>query len=215
MALVPAALAILLAVLFILKFGYVLATAAALPATRGAMFTSTHPLRVEAALEALRLSPGELLYDLGCGDGRFLAAACRRGARAVGFELNGWAYLLARLRTFRLPQARVRLASFWEEDLSGADCVVCYLFPDVMAKLAAKLEAELRPGARVASCNFPLPGWRPERVIRLHHPTERDPIYLYGWGGAAPAGDAPRRAFLVVEPQAWRRQASQRPANGH
>jgi len=168
-----------LTALIAVKVCYVVGTGLALPKTRGAMFTSTHRLRVERAVDALRLVPGETLFDLGCGDGRFLVAACRRGARAIGYDVNAWAWFLARLKTARLKGAEVRFGSFWEADLSQADAVVLYLFPDVMAKLAEKLERELKPGARVASCNFVLPGWRPEEIIRLDHHRETDPIYLY------------------------------------
>ncbi|MBU1740279.1 MAG: SAM-dependent methyltransferase, partial [Proteobacteria bacterium] len=83
----------------------------------------------------------------------------------------------------------VRRASFWTLDLGPADVVTCYLFPDVMARLAEKLAAELRPGARVVSFNFPLPGWRPERVLAPDSSRHGDPIYIYRWPRALTGAD--------------------------
>jgi len=175
----------LIAVLFGLKVVYLVSTALSLPATKGAMFVTTSRTRVRAFLEAVPLGPGQLLIDLGCGDGRVLRAARRRyGVRAIGVEINPLPYLLARVLAWGRPGIEVRRGSFWTEDLGPADVVTCYLFPDVMARLADKLAAELRPGARVVSFNFPLPGWRPERVLTPGPSRHGDPIYIYHWPGA-------------------------------
>nr|WP_246325251.1 methyltransferase domain-containing protein [Dissulfurirhabdus thermomarina] len=166
--------------LFLAKAAYVAATASVYGTTRGALFVPTAQARVRAALDALSLHPGQHLVDLGCGDGRVLRLAARRhGARATGFELNPLAYLRARLACRGLPGVSVRREDFWKADLSGADAVFCYLCPDVMARLARKLSGELRPGTRVVSCNFEIPGWVPDRVIRPDHPLHNAPIYLY------------------------------------
>ncbi len=166
--------------LFSLKMAYVLCTALALPATQGALYVSTSRPRIAAALDAVPLRPGDLLVDLGCGDGRVLRLARRRcPIRGIGYELNPLAYAKARLLCFGSPGIEVRMRNFWSADLSGARVVFCYLFPDVMARMARKLTAELRPGAMVVSCNFPLPGCRPERVLRPGGSLHNDPIYIY------------------------------------
>ncbi|MBU2547489.1 MAG: class I SAM-dependent methyltransferase [Proteobacteria bacterium] len=166
--------------LFAFKIVYVLATAGALPVTRGALYVSTSRIRIRAFLEAVPMSSDQVLYDLGCGDGRVLRAAGRRyGVKAEGWDVNVLAYLNARLRCFFRPGLRVRFGDFRAVDLGGADVVFCYLFPDVMKDLAAKLERELTPGARVISANFPLPGWSPDRVIRPEPARHADPIFIY------------------------------------
>jgi hypothetical protein len=63
--------------------------------------------------------------------------------------------------------------------MGDADVVFCYLFPDVMGRLAQKLLRELRPGTRVISCNFPLPGWRHRELLYPESSIHADPIYLY------------------------------------
>lgn len=166
--------------LFCVKMAYVFSTALALPATQGALYVSTARLRIAAALEAVPMAPGDLMVDLGCGDGRVLRLARRRyGVRGVGYELNPLAFLKARLLCMGRPDIDIRMRNFWSADLSGARVVFCYLFPDVMARMADKLAADLAPGATVVSCNFPLPGFRPEQVLRPGGSRHNDPIYIY------------------------------------
>ena len=72
-----------------------------------------------------------------------------------------------------------RRQNFWKADLSEADVVFCYLYPDVMKKLAAKLASGLKPGAVVVSSHFSLPGFAPSKVLRLKRSLHSDPVYIY------------------------------------
>lgn len=167
-------------VLFVAKMIYVFSTALALPQTQGALYVSTSGARVRAFLDAVAMKPGQLMIDLGCGDGRVLAGACDRyGVRAVGYELNLMAYCRARLRCLGKKGARVVRGNFWKADIGGADVIFCYLFPDVMGQLGKKIRKEAKPGAVVVSCNFPMPGMTPERVLRPEGSLHHDPIYIY------------------------------------
>ena len=171
---------ILAGLLFGLKLLYVLAAGGALFVTRGALFVSTSRARIRAFLDAVAMNQGELFVDLGCGDGRVLRAARSRYAvKTVGVEVNPLAYVTARVMSMGIRGIRIRWRSFWPMDLGDADVVFCYLFPDVMQKLARKMEKELRPGARVVSCNFPLPGWHSEEVLYPDSSRHVDPIYIY------------------------------------
>jgi len=107
------------------------------------------------------------------------AARRRYNVRAVGYELNPMAWFRARLSSLGDAGIRVHRRNFFTDDLSAADTVFCYLYPDVTADLAAKLRRELRVGTRVLSFNFPLPGIATERVIRPEGTIWNDPIYLY------------------------------------
>jgi SAM-dependent methyltransferase len=167
-------------VLFFLKLAYVLAFGWTLPVTRGALFVSTAGARIHSLLDSVSMEEGDLFVDLGCGDGRVLRAARRRyRVRALGFEVNPLAFLTARLLSLGMPGIRIRRGNFWDVDLSRADVVFCYLFPDVLERLSGKLKRELRPGATVVSCNFPLPEWHAERVLRPEPARHNDPIYIY------------------------------------
>jgi len=159
----------LLGGLFLVKFLYLIAVGCALPVTRGALFIPTSSIRIKTFLNALPMSSEELFLDLGCGDGRILREARRR-------------------RNFGSKGVQIRWKNFWEVDLSRADVVFCYLFPDVMQRLAKKLEAELRPGSKVISSNFPLPGWLPYQVLHPYSGRHQDPIYIYRFPNACQTG---------------------------
>ncbi len=183
MELIPAGIWIMIGMtglLFAIKVLYGLSIALVLPVTRGALYVSTARVRIAAFLDVLTPSPGQLLVDLGCGDGRVLRSACRRyPIRAEGYELNLLAYAKARLLSAGQAAVTIYLENFWKADLSAADIVFCYLFPDVMLPLAHKLREELKPGAMVVSCNFPLPGFQPDRVLRPGGNLTNDPIFIY------------------------------------
>ncbi|MFC1488481.1 hypothetical protein ACFL6B_01395 [Thermodesulfobacteriota bacterium] len=166
--------------LFTIKMTYVLCTALVLPVTQGALYVSTSQVRISSFIEAVPMNPGQLLVDLGCGDGRVLRGVRKAyGARAIGYEINPFAYLRARLQCLGVNGVEVRWRNFWNADLSDADVVFCYLFPDVMKSLSAKLRSDLKAGALVVSCNFNLPGFSPDRILRPGNTLHNDPIYIY------------------------------------
>lgn len=174
------AVLILMGVLFAVKLLYVLATVSAHSITQGAMFVPTANIRVSTFLDAVPMSADDLLVDIGCGDDRVLRAARKRyGVRALGFEVNPMAYLIARVRSLGIEGIQIGWRNFWKVDLGNANVVFCYLFPDVMERLAKKLEAELRPGTLVISCNFSIPGWKPLEILSPDSSLHDDPIYVY------------------------------------
>lgn len=194
---------VLMGSLIVLKLLLAISIISVLPVTRGAMFHPSARIRVKAFLDHVPMTGEELLVDIGCGDGRVLREARRRyGVKALGIEVNPLIYLLARLRNMGIKGVRVQRRNFWKMNLSNADVVFCYLFPDVMASLAEKLAAELRPGTRVISCNFPLPGWSHTAVVYPESSLNGDPIYLY----RSPASfmKAVSRTFDVNHSQAGR-----------
>lgn len=163
-----------------LKILHALAIVVVHPITQGAMYTSTGRVKIRKALDAVAMKPGELLVDIGCGDGRVLRAARKRyGVSCLGFEINPIAFTKARLLSMGRKGVEIRCRNFWKADLGKADVVSCYLFPDVMRRLGAKLGKELASGARVISFNFPIPGWKHEAVLRADSRLHNDPIYIY------------------------------------
>ncbi len=129
---------------------------------RGAPWVPTSLALVEDMLDLAQTKQGEIVYDLGCGDGRVLVtAALKYQARAVGIELDPlrwlWCQILITLLGLR-GKVKVRLGDLFQADLSQADVVTCYLLPDTNKKLQDKLMSELKPGARVVSNTFIFPG---------------------------------------------------------
>ncbi len=163
-----------------LKVAYALCTSLALPATRGALYVSTPRSRISEILEAVPMQEGQILVDLGCGDGRVLRMASRLyRIRGVGYELNLLAYIKAKLQCLGCHRIKVKWQNFWQADLSTADVVFCYLFPDVMKDMSVKLQKELKNGATVISCNFPIPDLELQSVLRPSGSLINDPVYIY------------------------------------
>lgn len=137
---------------------------------------------VNRLLKLANLRAGELLYDLGCGDGRLLVAAAEKyNVRAVGYELALVPYCAAQIRRLlsgARSRIRIEYGNFWQADLSDVDAIVCFLTPYAMRKLEPKLTRELvRPGARFISYSFRLHSRQPKLVNR--EKTNDAPIYLY------------------------------------
>jgi SAM-dependent methyltransferase len=112
-----------------------------------------------------RVTPFDLVYDLGSGDGRLLFAALDMGAgSAVGIDLDPVQIEKAK-KTAREKGVEDRVtfiqADVMDVDLSPATVVLCYLITAASAALKPKLEAELRPGTRVIMESFPVHGWKP------------------------------------------------------
>ncbi len=171
----------LLAVFAILIMTFAISTGVSAFKTGGAVFATTHSSKIGTILEAVPMNSEQVLYDLGCGDGRFLIAAEKRyGVKAIGFEINPWAFLLSRLRVMvQRAHVAIHFRDFWKADLRDADIIFCYLFPDIMERLREKLSQELKTGVKVISCNFEIPGWKPETVVRASHQIETDPVFVY------------------------------------
>lgn len=172
--------------LFAIKMAYVLCTAIALPTTQGALFVSTSKARIQACIDAIPMKPGQMLVDLGCGDGRVLRQAQKRyNVRAIGYEINWLAYLKARLLSAGNRNIEIKRRDFWSANLAEADVVFCYLYPDVMKRLAANLSQNCKPGAVIVSCNFRLPGFQPRCILRPAGALLGDPVYIYCRGKPA------------------------------
>ncbi|KPV64915.1 MAG: putative cobalt-precorrin-6Y C(15)-methyltransferase (decarboxylating) [Candidatus Bathyarchaeota archaeon BA1] len=155
------------------------------------------PTSMETAkrmLEIAKVGSEDVVYDLGCGDGRILILAVEEfGAKgAVGYEIRKELYKSTQLRIeHRGLQGRIRLVNgdLFEADLSKATVITLYLNGSANERLKPKLERETRPGTRVVSHDFEISEWQPTRKEILYGDT----IYLY------------------VVPEAFQRLGSPRP----
>ena len=130
-------------------------------------FVPTPQPVVDAMLKLAELKQGELLYDLGSGDGRIVITAARKyHARAVGIDLDVELIQAARATAMAAGvrhTATFLRADLFTVDLSPADVVTLYLLRDMNARLLPQL-AQLRPGARVVTYAFDFPGLQPTRT---------------------------------------------------
>ncbi len=113
------------------------------------------------------LKSGQVFYELGCGDGRFVAEAAKCGATAIGYEINPIMWLIAWLRCLRYKSAHVYLGNFWNHNLSDGDVIMTFLTPRFMQKLEDKLTSELKRGTTFVSYIFVLPHKKPK--LKRHH----------------------------------------------
>ncbi len=133
---------------------------------------------VEAMLTMANVTKNDVVYDLGCGDGRIVIGAAKRGARAVGVDINPERIAEAN-RNARSAGVTNRVR-FIEGDLftapiGEATVVTLYLLPSVNLKLKPRLLSELKPGTRIVSHSFDMGDWKPEKTQELNG------RYIYYW----------------------------------
>jgi protein-L-isoaspartate O-methyltransferase len=141
---------------------------------------------VDRMLEAGRVKPGDMVYDLGSGDGRVVITAAQNfGARAVGVELMPDLVRKARERIQSLGLAgRVSIVegSALRVDLSPADVVTMWFLTNSNDRLRPHLEKHLKIGARVVSNEFPIRGWKPTEMIQVKVGKVEHSIFVYEIG---------------------------------
>jgi SAM-dependent methyltransferase len=146
-------------------------------------FVPTPPEVVDEMLRLAGVKSGDVLYDLGCGDGRIVIAAAKRyGVKAIGIDIDP-----VRIRESNENAAKAGLAGkvrFLQEDLFKADfkdatVITMYLLTSVNLRLRPKLLAELRPGTRLVSHSFEMGDWRPDKTsaVSTSFGDERDVHY--------------------------------------
>ncbi len=133
------------------------------------VWVPTPPELVERMLDLARVTPADVVMDLGSGDGRNVIAAARRGARAIGIEYNPD---LVRLSTERAEEAGVGArASFIEGDMFRADIsratvLALFLLPANLETLRDQFLA-MAPGTRIVLNTFDIPDWTPDESVKL------------------------------------------------
>ena len=149
---------------------------------------------VDAMLTLAKITPADVVYDLGSGDGRIPIAAARKyGARGVGIELDR--ELVARAmenakKAGVAGRVSFRQGDLFQTDLSEATVVTLYLSPSVNLRLRSKLMRELRPGSRVVSHRFPIGDWKPDTEVDVSGTK------VYFW-------EIPGRAGARLRPYGW------------
>ena len=135
---------------------------------------------VERMLAMARVGKDDVVYDLGCGDGRIVVTAARAyGARGVGIDINPERIAEARANARKAGVDRrvdLRVANLFETDMSPASVVTLYLLPEVNVRLRPQLWQQLRVGTRVVSHAFDMgPEWPPEQTVDVSGRT----VYLW------------------------------------
>jgi len=153
-------------------------------------YAATPDSVVEAMLVLASVGPRDFVIDLGSGDGRLVITAARlHGARGLGVDIDAKLVDLANRFATRdgvADRVQFREQDLFETDVRAATVVTIYLLPSIMDRVSQKLKAELQPGTRIVVHDFPLPGWRVDRVASFEVPEKRDytfneraTLYLY------------------------------------
>lgn len=140
--------------------GFLLLMAYAVSLLLGAPYLPTMKRGRSDALDLLDLQPGQVIVDLGSGDGSLLILAARRGFGAIGYEINPFLWLVSWFRTRRYRrQIKIKFRSFWGADLSSVDGVFVFLIDKRMQQLDRLLHARgSKKLLRVVSHAFKIPG---------------------------------------------------------
>ncbi len=130
----------------------------------GAPFLPTKRARTHEVLDLLDLKPGQILLELGSGDGRILREAAGRGLFAIGYELNPLLVWWTRLRSWKYRKLiTVHCANYWSEALPPADGIYVFLLQPYMTKLDQKLQQDIIRSVKLVSFAFPIPNKRPQK----------------------------------------------------
>ena len=148
-------------------------------AAAGAPWVPTWKKDFERITKLARLKPGETFVELGCGNGRVCRAiAASTEARVLGVELSLLQFLVAwaQAKATRLKNIRMKFGNAFAQDLSNVDVVYMFLMPETYEKIRSKLEKEMKPGSRVITYVWGIPGWDASEVSDVQGSQK---IYLY------------------------------------
>lgn len=137
-----------------------------------APYVTTKEEVVEGMLRLANVGPDDMVYDLGCGDGRIpIMAAQKFGARGLGVEIDPVLVRVGQANALRAGVAdrvEFRLEDLFKTDVRPATVVALYLLPEMLEKLKFPLRANLRNGARIVSHAFDWGGdWPPDRTVNI------------------------------------------------
>ncbi|MDP2736566.1 MAG: class I SAM-dependent methyltransferase [bacterium] len=136
---------------------------------------------LERIFKLADLKPGQIFYDLGCGDGKLIIYAANNfKVKAIGIEISLAFYLICKARQALNKQSNIefKFGNLFKENLAPANVIYLFGMPRVLnEEFCSKLKKELKPGTKIISYSFKLHDWVPKIVDK---PSEKDlPVYLY------------------------------------
>jgi hypothetical protein len=127
--------------------------------------------RHRTMLRLAGLKSSDIVYDLGCGDGRLVFSASKSSKRAIGYDLSIPLVLYGKLVSLFYPRASIRFGNIWKQDYGDATVIFCYLLPNAMTHFHKEVWPKLKKGTRVISNAFQIHDLKPLKV--------EDKVYLY------------------------------------
>jgi len=152
--------------------------------TPDVIFVPTPQEVVERMLELAQVKKGDVVYDLGCGDGRIVVTAAKKyGVKGFGFDIDPQRIQesLENVKANKVEDlVTIKEADIFTLDLSGASVVTLYLLPELNVKLIPQLE-KLKPGSRIVSHDFDMKGVKPEKVVTVTPKEDGIEHTIYLW----------------------------------
>ena len=141
-------------------------------AITGGPFVPSDRKRHRTMLKLADLKSSDIIYDLGCGDGRFVFSAAPHVKKAIGYELSLPLLLWGKFMSiFHSKKAFIRYGDIWKQDYSDATLIFVYLLPKSMKRFYKEIWPKLKPGTRVISNAFQIHDLKPAQ--------EEEKVYLY------------------------------------
>ena len=136
----------------------------------------TSDAKIRECFRLAKVTKKDIVYDLGCGDGRTLIIAAKEfGAKGVGIEIDPLRYLFSSMLLHSAgvqEKVKIKRKNFFDVDISDATVVFVYLVPKALNRLLPKFKKELKPGTRIVSyryeMNLPLKKYDKENDIKLY-----------------------------------------------
>jgi len=142
-------------------------------------YVPTRPAVVDAMLKLANVSSKDVVYDLGCGDGRIVITAAKQyGATGKGIDINPERIAEAKANAQKEnvnSKVKFEVGDLFKSDFSPASVVTLYLLPAINLKLRPQLLSQLKPGTRIVSHAFDMGDWKPEQTVEVDGAT----IYLW------------------------------------
>ena len=147
-------------------------------------YVPTNEAAVKAMLKMANVKEGDVVYDLGCGDGRIVITAVKdfKAKRGLGVDFNPERLLdcAKRMKDEKLTDEQIKKITFKQgdvlkmtpEDFKDVDVVTLYLLPSVNLKLKPILQKGLKPGARIVSHDFDMGDWKPDKEETVKYKTD-------------------------------------------
>lgn len=148
-------------------------------ALAGAPWVPTRGKDTHRMIELAKVKSGDVIYDLGSGDGRLVFESAKKGAKAFGIEIFVLPWLYSKIRGLKIKGSKIIFGDFFKKDISDADVVFIFLLEKCYTRLADKFKKELKSGTRVIVACWPIKELE-DKLIERNKPVETVlPMYVY------------------------------------
>ena len=148
------------------------------------IYVPTPEVVVDKMFSMAQIKEGDVVYDLGCGDGRICAmAAVKHRCKAVGVDIDPARIkdCAETMKRYKVPAGMVDIRqgdALKVKDLEKATVIMLYMLPEFMEKLEKQVE-KLKPGTRIVAHDYPFPNWKADQVVECKGPDREHTLYLW------------------------------------